>query len=68
MNDQQDPFNDGRMLSGRVRDKDENFVFELWGKRPATPDEIQRFYDFWLANEGRHMNRKNKTIQKAWNW
>ena len=67
MNNQQDPFNDGRMMSGRFRIKNENFTFELWGKRPATPDEIEELFDFWMANEGRNMNLKNKIIQKAWN-
>ena len=62
-----DPFKDGRMLSGRVRDKDENFTFQLWGRRLATPDEIQQAYDFWLIQQGQKMNRVNKTIDVAWN-
>lgn len=55
------------MLSGRVRDKNENFTFELWGFRPASEDELQQAYDFWFLHEGGRMKRKNRRIQIAWN-
>jgi len=68
MNDQQDPFNEGRIISGRVRDQRENFTFTLWGRRPASRAELEQAHHFWLIHEGAGRDRQNLRIDVPWNW
>jgi hypothetical protein len=61
-----DPFNTGRILSGRVHVKDENFTFSLWGYREASRNELMLHYRSWLATQRKNCSLKNKRIDIAW--
>lgn len=50
---ERDPFNTGRILSGRVHVKDINFTFSIWGYRTISSDEALDLYESWKRLGGR---------------
>jgi len=62
-----DPFNQGRIMSGRLIDKELNFIFTVWGYRPAPPQVVDFCYRHWRSQQRKNVELRNRRVNLQWN-
>ncbi|MBK1832410.1 hypothetical protein JIN77_16875 [Verrucomicrobiaceae bacterium R5-34] len=67
MKQERDPFNQGRIMSGRLIDKDINFTFTVWGHRVAPPGVVELAYRHWRGSQRKNVSLKGKRVDVQWN-
>lgn len=63
----EDFLREGRMMSGRLIDRELNFTFTLWGYRPAPPAYIDWAYRQWRRQQRKNARLRNLRVDIHWN-